>query len=501
MTLLSVIAFCAIVFGVAVRFYWGYTRGSAHDTWYHLYIADRIRREKRLPERVEQFLVPGPYDYPPGIHLLLASVPRKIALRFNWLLAPVVETLHILLLIGVTYSLTQDVAVALVAGSIYATYSTLIVQFSALTPRVLGALLVSVLVLLVFYGVQTDLILPLVAAVLVGVVLLHTHKMSSQTVLFLFAFLSVLWVDPTYIGFVAAMVIVAVLASGGYYLTILRGHFNIIDFWRRQHRAGRPPGEFIRRYGHDVSDTDDAESPLSKLLVWVMHKEYHMVFADNAWSYLFAGVLAWGTFVEPGLYGDLPPFVDKLAVWALFIVGFGLLTQYVPYFKLVGEGWKYFMWGAFPTAVVLAVALPLSNVWVAAGFGIVLVANAAYGFVRMSLRVSGEKTSARNIRIDGSAVLEFLNEAEGTNAFPLPFGMSFHILYETDVNILFHQNPKLAAEAAFPLPIEPLADIADEFDIDYLVVDTQMVDITKFDTDSFEPVFEDADYLALEYQK
>lgn len=498
MALISILALCAIVFGVAIRFYWAKTRGATHDTWYHLHLIESIRRERRLPDRVEQFLIPGPYDYPPVLHILLAVVPASLVSRYKWVFAPVVETIHLSLLMSVTYWLTQDISTVLIAGSIYATYTTQIVQFTALTPRVLGALLVSVLVLSVFYGLQTNTILPLAVAVFVGVVLLHTHKMSSQTVFFMFIVFSIIWLQPVYLVLVALIVLLAVIVSGGHYLTILKGHFSIINFWRHQYNAGRAPGEFMRQYGKQRSEQEEPDSIIIKTLAWVKRNEWTTFITDNIWTFLVVPIIIWGMYVIPEQYPDFGPFVDMLAAWAVFILVFAILTQYVPYFKLVGDGYKYFMWGAYPTAIVLAVTVPWeTSVLFTIGYATVLVGSALYGFVRMHLRVNGLNPSSRNITTDGRAVVDFLEQSAGDNVFVLPFGMCYHLLYETDLNILFHANPKLEAQHVFPAPIEPLVDIVTEYDIDFVVIDTTKVDMNKLDTDPFNEVFEDAEYLVL----
>jgi hypothetical protein len=183
----------------------------------------------------------------------------------------------------------------------------------------------------------------------------------------------------------------------------------------------------------------------------------------------------------------------------MFILGFGILTQYVPYFKLVGDGYKYFMWGAFPTAVVLAVTLPLGDSrLITAGYLLALVGAAVYSTLRIHFRVNVVDPSSRTITTDGAAVLDFLERADGNGVLLLPFGMSFHVLYETDLNILFHQNPKIEAESAFPVPIEPLSDIVSEYEIDHVVVDTTVVDVEKFNTEPFREMFEDEDYVVLQ---
>jgi hypothetical protein len=118
----------------------------------------------------------------------------------------------------------------------------------------------------------------------------------------------------------------------------------------------------------------------------------------------------------------------------------------------------------------------------------------------MYLRVSGLNPDSRTITTDGKNVIKFIENSDGKNVLLLPFGMSFHLLYETDLNILFHQNPKIEAEPAFPVPIDPLEDIVTDYEIDYVVIDTTKIDVNEFDTESFEVAFEDAAYLVLELE-
>jgi hypothetical protein len=145
------------------------------------------------------------------------------------------------------------------------------------------------------------------------------------------------------------------------------------------------------------------------------------------------------------------------------------------------------------------VILPVEeNMLITAGYITALVGSALYGFVRMYLRVSGLNPDSRTITTDGKDVIKFIEQSDGKNIFVLPFGMSFHLLYETDLNILFHQNPKIEAESAFPVPTKPLKDIVADYGIDYLIIDTTKIDLSKFDIDSFGLVFEDAKYLVME---
>src|SRR3954451_2063119 len=75
------------------------TRPGGVDTWYYLASADAIRRQKRLPISLPQYLLHDDKEsYPAAFPIFLALLPPNWLKRYFWLLSPILDAIHLLLL-------------------------------------------------------------------------------------------------------------------------------------------------------------------------------------------------------------------------------------------------------------------------------------------------------------------------------------------------------------------------------------------------------------------
>src|ERR1051325_3602987 len=75
------------------------TRPGGVDTWYYLASAEAIRRQKRLPISLPQYLLHEKREsYPAVFPLFLAMLSPKWLRSYFWLVSPIVDALHLLLL-------------------------------------------------------------------------------------------------------------------------------------------------------------------------------------------------------------------------------------------------------------------------------------------------------------------------------------------------------------------------------------------------------------------
>src|SRR5439155_4433002 len=75
------------------------TRPGGVDTWYYLASAEAIRRQKRLPISLPQYLLHERYEsYPPVFPLFLAFLPQAWLKKYFWLVSPLIDCIHLLLL-------------------------------------------------------------------------------------------------------------------------------------------------------------------------------------------------------------------------------------------------------------------------------------------------------------------------------------------------------------------------------------------------------------------
>ena len=118
------------------------------DTWYYLASADALRRRKRFPISLPQYLLhEATESYPAGFPLFLALLPQDWLRRYFWLVSPLIDTVHLLLLYLVSYRLTDSVLAACTAGLIYAVTPQLISETRNLNSRAFASLLLTLAML------------------------------------------------------------------------------------------------------------------------------------------------------------------------------------------------------------------------------------------------------------------------------------------------------------------------------------------------------------------
>src|ERR1700730_2092192 len=127
------------------------TRPGGVDTWYYLASADAIRRQKRLPISLPQYLLHDPKEsYPAVFPLFLATLNPTWLRSYFWLISPIIDAVQLLLLYLLTFRLTDSVLAAGTAGLIYAVTPQLISETRNLNGRAFASLLqtITMLVLL-----------------------------------------------------------------------------------------------------------------------------------------------------------------------------------------------------------------------------------------------------------------------------------------------------------------------------------------------------------------
>src|SRR6185295_5407232 len=103
-----------VVLGVylRVRVFIG-SRPGGVDTWYYLASAEAIRRQKRLPISLPQYLLHDKTEsYPSVLPLCLSLLPPDWLKRNFWLVSPIVDAVQLLLLYLLTFRLTDSVLAA-----------------------------------------------------------------------------------------------------------------------------------------------------------------------------------------------------------------------------------------------------------------------------------------------------------------------------------------------------------------------------------------------------
>src|ERR1051325_4194580 len=118
------------------------TRPGGVDTWYYLASAEAIRRQKRLPISLPQYLLHDDKEsYPAVFPLFLATLSPSWLRSYFWLVSPIIDAVQLLLLYLLTFRLTDSVLAAGTAGLIYAVTPQLISETRNLNGRAFASLL------------------------------------------------------------------------------------------------------------------------------------------------------------------------------------------------------------------------------------------------------------------------------------------------------------------------------------------------------------------------
>src|SRR2546423_13827595 len=112
------------------------------DTWYYLASADALRGQRRIPISLPQYLLHDRSEsYPVVFPLFLSVLPQQWLRRNHWLVSPLIDAVHLLILYLLAFRLTDSVLAAGIAGLIYAVTPQPVSETRNLNGRAFASLL------------------------------------------------------------------------------------------------------------------------------------------------------------------------------------------------------------------------------------------------------------------------------------------------------------------------------------------------------------------------
>jgi hypothetical protein len=472
------LALVALALYLRLRVFIGAQPGGV-DTWYYLASADALRRQKRLPIRLPQYLLhEATESYPAGFPVFLALLPQAWLRRYFWLLSPLIDTVHLLLLYLVSYRLTDSVLAAGTAGLIYAVTPQLISETRNLNARAFASLLQTLAMLALLRSVisssgpthaalgDSSLVPTLVAVVLIGL-LFNTHTSTTIAFLISTATLSVVFGDVRFLVIGLLGLPIAILISGGYYLRVIRNHWCAAQFWFRNVRLTR---------AHQVNDSPVVGSAPAAPAAAGMYRG-----TPRSWLALAVRLLGENPFVLPMLpllitHDFANDWATSMYWWAASIVAWAFLTTFVPPLRILGPGYQYMKASVFPTAYVLAVTVnvyegAVSSVGLLLAIAIILSFAALAYFYRVMAARQTEHTAQTPPKL--SAAAEYLRAAPGHRVLVLPSMYADYLAYNADKAVVWggHSGDLSRFEEFFPVLRQPLSYFFQTYDVDYFVLD------------------------------
>lgn len=441
------------------------------DCWFYLIYVRELKKKRKFPPKFYFFILDYPEQwYPPGFPLFLSLFPEQLLQKWHWLISPVIDCFHGLLLYSFCYWITGSLYASVVAGVSYAIVPTLYSENRNLNSRALSSLLFSINMICLFFFLKYPSWALAVPLFFSGFLVLMTHKMATQAMVFSYIFIGIyLWKGYVPILFLVIMGLTFAL-SAGFYWKVLKAHFDILAFWRRHIDEVR---------AHQVFESNVYRDPNRKtdriyLPGWRgVSKKIINLLAHNPL------ILILPLFAKAG-----PVFFSG---WLFAIIALILLTTFFRPMIFLGEGFKYMKYLAFPQSLFLGIwAYSVKEIsWA----GMVVAA-----FLLLSLGVmlflhiyTTRKSLGKVSGIDDNLqeIIEIVKTLPEERFLCLPIPIGEVLAYKTGKKVLSggHGYGFNNLEGFFPVLQKPLKEFFKEYKIAYFLLDEEFVPGAHFSLD------------------
>ena len=462
--ILACILLLVLAFFFRVKPIWKH-RHRGCDAYYFLLCNEEFRRRKRIPIVLPPYYLLENQEqwYPPGFNIFLSLFPERVVKKYYWAISPGVDCLILALLYVVVYLVTGNLWLAVLSGFLYGITPAVIGECFSLTSRQLGSLLLTVVLLSLFGFVNTNNFFLLGLSIFAGFLVLMTHKLTTQLLWFVLPTMSLALLDLTYFLVAIAIVIATVLLSMGFYLKVLRGHFDILSFWNKNWK---------NLWAHQVYDSpiygDESRRTPGKYFQRGLKDIYWQLtrFGSNYFVVLL---------IFPVLfYTELSLLERQMLWWAILTYLLAALTLFIPQLRFLGEGDKYLKLAAFPIAYLAMT--PLLYGWNVSYYFYPLLGATILLSFRSTLKAqrSIERSTTPSLDSDLQEVIDFLS-GEGVGAIGcIPCDLGDTIAFHCKKSVLWgtHNYSFRKAEPFFPVLRKPLDYFISEYKLSHYLIDS-----------------------------
>jgi len=278
--------------------------------------------------------------------------------------------------------------------------------------------------------------------------------------------MSLVFWNITYFAGMVSTVIVAFLLSKGFYLKVLKGHYDILSFWNRNwrnlfaHQVYSSPV-----YGNE--NRDDPERYFGKGFKDLFHH------CKQLGGNFFVVML-----ISPIIfYPQLSLFDKQILWWVISTYLLAALTTFVPQLRFLGEGIKYLKLAAVPISYLTIV--PIYYGWDTGYYFYPLLGITIVLSIWLTLRISRrfELSQTPALGSDFKQVIDFLNGKETGAIVCIPCDLADTLAYHCRRSVLWgtHGYGFRQAEPFFPVLRKPLEYFISEYKLSYLVIDSGYV--------------------------
>lgn len=463
------------------------------DSWYYLLYTDELRKTRKIPIKLPYFLLDIDEQwYPPALPTLLMFFSQGFLEKFHWAIAAFIDAIQMIVLYWVSYLLTKNLWVASFAALLYATSPILVTQNSNLNSRGLGSFVLTSTMLSLCKYISSTNFLYLILIILLGTILLHTHKLASQQMLFLFVGFSFFYLNPIHILILIVIYLTAFILSGGFYLKVLKGHMGILKFWRKN---------LLNLFAHQIYQSPiyaNQEKAKTKRGCGgiAVNKNWHIL-VKLQFIFIFAIISTYAFFNRK----SLKPYDIFFLNW--FLVNFFsiVIISYFNPLKFMGEGYRYFMYGIFPTSFLLSKFIFLNL-----HIGIFILFFLLFTNFLLINKIHQEqrKNILATLDSDLYEIIEQIKDLPRDNIMSFPTSYCEPIAYFCRKKTLWgaHSNGYEKLQSFFPVLLNPVEYFIQNYNISYCLINKEFVSLEDlYLSVNYKMLLERGRYCLLEFFK
>lgn len=453
-----------LAFALRIAVHRGRTPGGV-DTWYYMAYADAFRLRPGLSVQLPQYLLQdGRQSYPPLFPSLLGLVPRRLRRRGYWLISPLLDAFHLVVLMSFVLASGGSLRAAFVSGLVFSLTPLLIAEARSLSGRAFASLVFSLAMLAQLTAADAGGVWMVAALVSGAAVILASGSMSAA-----YGFLSLVFSlragSAVHIAFFVGALALAFLATGGHYGRVIVNYGHAVVYWwrNRAHYGGHP----IRN--SPIYGRANGAAAKPGFLGRNRLEQLARLLGENPFL-----------LTLPFVSGGGSPLGQLAYWWAASLAMLVILATLVPLLGAFGPSRGYMRAAIVPTAYLLGLeasrpewlARPIGWATLLAALGSVCAIGFFYWYARRRRR---EQTTAAPV--DLQRATRQLKELPGGAFFCLPTVYTDYACYHSGHAALWggHCGNLRKLEAVAPVVTRPLDQLFRRYDVRYVLLETDYV--------------------------
>ncbi len=435
------------------------------DVWTRLLEIEHVKKARhKIPGEITKgFIIEGQFDYPIIFPWLFSFFPKKFLLNIQGLVSPFFDSLQNILVFYIAYSLTNNIAVSLLAQAMYSVIPIIPIENSYLTPRSLGYFNFTLAFFPIFmFHINRNPLL-LILSLFFTCTLFLTHRFALQSLLIISIFFSFVDRSLIYIANIILAFVIVMILTRGFYLRVAKGHLYNIYFW-------------VVNYRHRFSHQIYALKKSKKRVDWV-GRVYSLLsllspifmFAMNVWA--FSAVIF--LFLPEDLKSN--PVFYRMSLWIIFFYVFGAIVLKVKRLIPIGEGQRYMEMSSVPSVILASILFfyfyekyPILSVF---ALGTLLLGNLV---LILFIQIKGIITDKnRSLTSDLQNAYHFINKLKGRpRILCIPHQITTMTVYNTKADVLVNaDNPGLMKiQEIYPVLKVSIKSLQKKYALNYLLL-------------------------------